>query len=95
MQTMGNRFRSRDDVNQWLFRYWHLCKGDFHPVHPFAHKKYFDLDENIDEIVDAIKRQKYKEVVINDADVSDHETTMKKIADAFEFILPEKSSFEI
>lgn len=94
-QTMGNRFRSRDDVNQWLFRYWHLCKGAFCPEHPGSHKKYFDLDANIDRIVNAIKRQEYKEIVLNDADVSDYEAVMKKISSAFETILPEKSSFEL
>lgn len=93
--TMKNRFRSRDDVNQWLFRYWHLCKGAFCPERPGKYKKYFDLDADIDEIVDSIKRQSYKEIVLNDADVSDYENLMRKVADAFESILPEKSRFEV
>lgn len=94
-QTMENRFRSRDDVNQWLFRYWHLCKGAFCPEHPRIHKQYFELSADINEIVNAIKKQKYKEIVLNDADTPDYEAIMKKISNAFEKILPEKSSFEV
>ncbi len=32
MDKVGkNRFRSYDDVTQYLARYWQLCKGDFYP----------------------------------------------------------------
>ena len=93
--TMSNRFRSASDVNQWLFRYWMLCKGEFYPHYLEKHRKYFNVDESADEIVYAIKLQKYQEIVLNDADVADYDATMMKIAAAFDEILPEKSSFEV
>ena len=57
-ETMHSRFRSENDVNQWLFRYWQLCKGNFSPVNPKKDRKYFELDMNIDEICSSIKNQK-------------------------------------
>ena len=50
---------------------------------------------NIREITDAIKNQKYKEIILNDALCkSDFEYRMNAILHAFESILPEKSGFE-
>ena len=93
--TMRSRFRSENDVNQWLFRYWQLCKGSFSPINPQKDRKYFELDMSINEICSAIKKQKFKEIVLNDAECKDFDMRMKKIAEAFESILPEKSAFEI
>ena len=91
---MHSRFRSENDVNQWLFRYWQLCKGNFYPVNPRKDRKYFELDADIKEICGAIKNQKYGEIVLNDAECEDFEERMKQIVEAFEAILPEKSGFE-
>jgi len=53
-------------------------------------------DNSIDEIVETIKSQKYKQICMNDnRDIKDFEVKKKAIQDAFESILPEKSSFEI
>ena len=93
-KTMHSRFRSENDVNQWLFRYWQLCKGNFYPINPQKERKYFEIDMNIDEICAAIKTQKYKEIVLNDAVCTDFGERMKKIVESFEAILPEKSGFE-
>lgn len=93
-ETMRSRFRSENDVNQWLFRYWQLCKGDFYPINPKKDRKYFELNMDIEEICSAIKKQKYKEIVLNDAKCEDFEERMKKIVGAFDSILPEKSGFE-
>lgn len=30
----SRKFRSREDVNQYLFRYWQLLSGEFNPVRP-------------------------------------------------------------
>ena len=92
---MRSRFRSENDVNQWLFRYWQLCKGNFYPINPKKHRKYYELDENINEICTAIKKQKYKEIVLNDAECEDFDERMQKITEAFESILPKKSTFEV
>lgn len=94
-ETMRSRFRSENDVNQWLFRYWQLCKGDFYPINPQKGRKYFELDMDIDEICSAIKKQKYKEIILNDAECEDFDKRMKMIVEAFDSILSDKSSFEL
>lgn len=96
-KTMSHKFRSKNDVNQWLFRFWALCKGEFVPQSPTKWKKYFSFENPCSEICNAIKNQKYKEIVINDCGKNSEEfaSYMKKIAKAFEEILPEKSSFEL
>lgn len=96
-KTMSHKFRSTNDVNQWLFRFWALCKGEFVPQSPTKWKKYFSFENPCSEICNAIKNQKYKEIVINDCGENSEEfaSYMKKIAKAFEEILLEKSSFEL
>ncbi|MDA3079226.1 MULTISPECIES: Stealth CR1 domain-containing protein [unclassified Campylobacter] len=94
--TMNNKFRTTGDINQWLFRYWQIYSGNFYPQ-SMKGKKIFNLtnDSNIDEICNIIKNKKYKEICINDGEIDDFEVKMKKIANAFESILPEKSQFEL
>lgn len=92
--TMHSRFRNENDVNQWLFRYWQLCKGNFYPINPQKNRKYFEINMNIDEICSAIKNQKYQEIILNDVECVDFDVRMKKIVSSFAEILPEKSSFE-
>lgn len=95
-ETVKNRFRSYDDVNQWLFKHWALCKGHFTPVNPYKDKKNYDLrDTNIEQIASDIKNQKYKEIIINDSEVQDFESLMNILKESFDYILPKKSSFEI
>lgn len=95
--TMKQRFRSKQDVNQYLFRNYRSCTGKFYPVNPHHRKKYFSLtNANLKLIVNAIKEQKFIQIVINDTEDSvDFENTQKCLIDAFQSILPEKSSFEI
>ena len=93
--TMRSRFRSDSDVNQWLFRYWQLCKGEFAPVSPCKGKAYFDMTYPVEQICRAIRDRNIKEIVLNDNDVPDFAIKMEKIRQAFESILPEKSSFEL
>lgn len=96
-KTMSHKFRSTNDVNQWLFRFWALCKGEFVPQSPTKWKKYFSFENPCSEICNAIKNQKYKEIVINDCGKNSEEFAfyMEKITEAFEEILPEKSNFEL
>lgn len=97
-KTMQSRFRSFSDVNQWLFRFWHLCKGDFVPTNATKTKKLIDLSMDMPIVEDFCKNiidGKYKMVCINDEDCLDYDDKIKLIADTFEKILPEKSSFEL
>lgn len=95
-ETMTHRFRSPFDVNQWLFRHWALCEGKFAPIHPTKGRQCFDLtDGDTEKIANCIKSHTYKEIVINDSEIEDFDIAMEKIKNAFELILPEKSTFEI
>lgn len=92
--TMRSKFRALTDINQWLFRYWHLCKGEFHPANPDKDKKFFELKDGTEEIYLSIEKQKYKEIVISDNEIPNFDEVRKRLAYSFEKILPEKSSFE-
>lgn len=92
--TMKSRFRSISDVNQWIFRYWQLCKGHFSP-RSVKKKRYFSFEDNIDEIIKSIKGQKYIEIVLNDTECIEYDEMVKRIILAFDSILSDKSSFEV
>lgn len=95
-QTMKNRFRSEQDVNQYIFQDYRFCKGDFIPRNPCWKKRFFALsNDNLFNVVSCIESQKQKELVINDTDNIDFELAKNKLQRAFEHILPEKSSFEV
>ena len=99
ISTTQNRFRTRYDVNQYLFTEYMLCKGTFCPDK--YGKKGFDYnlgDENggnIDQVCLEIKKQKYKTICLNDVYVNNFDETKKKINDALNSILPEKSAYEL
>ena len=63
--TCRNRFRSRADVNQYVFRYWQLAKGQFVPGKP--HFAYLTIGEDDASAVEAALNNKhFKEVCVND-----------------------------
>ena len=64
-QSCRNRFRSRDDVNHYVFRYWRLAKGEFVPAKPNC--AYLTIGEDdADAVADALVNKKYKVVCVND-----------------------------
>ena len=95
-RTSRARFRSDDDVNQWLLSSWELVAGKFHPANEKRMGAAFGVREaDLDRICDCIKRQKALQICMNDSeDLSDQQRCFGALADAFETILPEKSSFE-
>ncbi len=90
-ETCKRRFRSSQDLSIWLLRYWNLAKGDFVP-----HKllgNYYEIGNP--DLLPYIRRQKGKMVCCNDVrDGLDFEAEKRKLVEAFELILPEKSQFE-
>lgn len=95
--TCMSRFRTNEDVNQWLFRYWHLAKGEFSPSNVLARSNYFEISkETIDSICEAIIQKKFKQICLNDDDgITDFHVLSGKIQNALTKILPQKSSFEL
>lgn len=93
-KTMKQRFRSKEDCNQWLFKNWQICKGMIVPQKSNWGKKY-ELGKDKDIFSD-IRKQKYKVICINDSDPNlDFDALSKKLQKSFQKILPEKSHFEL
>ncbi|MGL5047692.1 MAG: Stealth CR1 domain-containing protein, partial [Shewanella sp.] len=95
-QTMSSKFRSVNDVNQYIFKNWQLCSGNFHPKNITKHGKYCQLaDGNIDLIINYLDDVRIKMLAINDGDINDVNHIMIKLAIAFQKKWPEKSSYEV
>lgn len=95
--TCKHRFRSRDDVNQWLIRYWHLAKGKFVPIGRYKKGKVYEIYNGVEqnqELFKIIEDQAMPMICINDNENVDFEPMKERIKPAFDKILPEKSSFE-
>jgi hypothetical protein len=91
-----NRFRSTSDLTPELFRTWQICKGNFEPYNTYNDTKMFPLIIKPRQAIAAVRNQSYKLVCLNDnVHIRNYGQVMKNIADAFESILPQKSSFEI
>lgn len=89
-----NRFRSNNDVNQYLMRYWQLAKGRFAPRSPKIGCCY-TVGEDNQRIEDELKRGQMKLICINDnSKMDDIEEQEKWLCNLFETIFPEKSQFE-
>jgi hypothetical protein len=92
----SNRFRSESDYTQELFRTWQICTGNFNPYNTYSDTKMFPLLIRKKQAVIAIRQQSYKLICINDNEhIRNFEKTASELRDAFESILPEKSSFEL
>lgn len=93
-----HKFRQTCDINQWVMGYWQIASGRFYPRSPRI-GKYFALSPNYnrnEEIFNAIRKQKYKMICLNDGDVKENfEIIKNELAKSFNAILPEKSSFEV
>ena len=88
-----NKFRTKDDVNQYLFSFYDIARNNFEPADKKLGKYYSIKD--LDNIIETIRKQKYKMICFSDERNIDFEMTKKEINDSFEKILPTKSEFEI
>lgn len=93
--TSSNRFRSKNDLNQYVIKDWQIASGNFYP-RKYKIGKFFKVSDGIEDIIKTIEKQKYKMICVNDDEIGDKfEKYKNKINEAFDRILPEKSSFEI
>ena len=92
--TSSHRFRSREDVNQWLPLWWQLADGAFFPRR-IDSMNVPVTDESVERLCEMIKKQQHEMVCIADpsGDI-DFEALAARLRAAFETILPEKCSFE-
>ncbi len=88
-----NRFRTSTDLGHYLCRYWQLMEGNFVPKKDQT-KYFIYLDDN-QEALDAILKQKYQVICINDAYTHiDFDKAKREINQALDTIFPKKSQFE-
>ena len=95
-KTSSDKFRQESNVNQWLFKFWQFCKGDYE-VRSNRFGEVFHIEEkNFPDLISAIREQKYSMICVNDTPRTiNFEDKKEQVRLAFEQILPEKSSFEI
>lgn len=98
--TCKHKFRETTDVNQWVFKEWQIASGNFkNRSNKFGKTYYIDRDgieKNKKEMIHYILKQKGKMIAINDGPMTDQEfdDIVISLKNAFNQILPEKSSFE-
>ncbi len=93
-RTSSHKFRSADDVNQWVMLWWQIAGGSFSPYN--TDNLVCSVDKNsVDFVCNSIKNQSNDMICVNDgAEDSDFQQLSEELKSAFETILPEKSSFE-
>lgn len=93
--TCKNRFRSREDVNQYFFRYWRLMKGEFTPAKP--NSAYLTIgSDDAEDIRKALIDTKRKVVCVNDDPMENgFEEEQKKMQAIFSEKYPKSCEFEV
>lgn len=95
-RTSSNKFRSVTDLTPELFRTWQICKGNFTPYNTYDDTKMFPLLLFPRRAVRAIRQQSYTLICLNDnVHIRHYDRVVGDLCNAFEHILPEKSSFEV
>lgn len=93
-QTCAHKFRSREDVNQYIFRYWQIASGLFIPRR--VNSTYMTVGiQSEEQINKTLACGKYQVVCVNDDPMDfEFEKERDNLHRIFERIFPEKSSFE-
>lgn len=94
-ETCTHKSRTRDDISHWCVREWRVMTGDFHPKKPSG-KSFSTNAVDINGALDYMRKQKGDVICLNDNEMeTDYDKHKQMILEAFEVLLPEKSSFEI
>lgn len=95
-ETCLHKFRDIRDVNQYIFKFWQMAEGEFQPRSMKIGQHFNIFSSNNNRLYESIEQKKYKLICINDdSDTIDFEKEKNRIIQAFDCILPEKSSFEL
>lgn len=99
--TCRHRFRDVRDVSQYVFRYWQLASGNFVPEklsYLGAHYTITSDSRELDDLCRHVSSGDYRMMCLNDADgIHSQEKFLQakqRLLEAFETLLPEKSSYE-
>lgn len=94
LSTCRDRFRSSDNVNQWVFLWWQIASGQFTP-RVIDNIVNIVNDTTVDKMCDIIKGQAHEMICLNDPEEEiAFDQLSEMIRGAFETILPNRSSFE-
>jgi len=100
-RTSANKFRSKDDVSQYLVRSWQMVTGNFEPRNITAHGEHFTyLTNDYSPLTRAIQTRRLGSkrldmFCVSDEKIKDFSRARDEINAALEQILPTQSSFEI
>ena len=94
-KTCLDKYRTKNDVNQWLPKYWQLVTGNFVP-RTTRFGGVFHLKSEVNtELLRGIENQRYGVVCINDTEETENiEAHTAAIKKAFEVHLSHPSTFE-
>lgn len=94
-ETCSHKFRKGGDVNQWVFKFWQMAKGQV-SVRSWKFAYCYHVKEsNFNALLKDILSKKRKMLCINDtANTENFEDKKEKVKVAFDKLLPEASSFE-
>ena len=94
-ETCLDKFRSKRNVNQWVFKYWNLASGNFYPRSADFGRCFHLKDKLSDGLKEAIENKSFHMVCINDtANTTNFEKHKDMVNTSFEKVLHEKSRFE-
>lgn len=94
--TCRHQFRLPTDLSQWVMRYEQLASARFDPIGMGDTLLTKLSDDNNETIAAALQSGRYTMLCINDSnDIRDLEAARKALLEAFENLLPEKSTYEI
>ena len=92
--TCSHKFRDNSDLNQWFILWSQIASGQFAPKE-MDNQSIQITDQSVDIICKCIERREHDMLCVHDSDDVDYEVINSRIIDAFERILPNKSSYEV
>ncbi len=89
-----NKFRTKEDVNQYLMRYWQLAEGNFRPRSPKIGTT-LSLARDLEAFDALLKNRRYKLVCLNDDPTLEEIAPLtERLIRSFEQVFSKKSSYE-
>lgn len=89
-----NKFRTRNDVNHQLFRWWRLTENKFKPYPQNKIVTELPMVNNA-KTLNILKQRKYPILCLNDSNQIDFDLMKPIIQGIFQDIFPEKSAYEL
>ena len=94
--TCRDKFRKSGNVNQWLMKYWQLASGNYVVRRDSFAYCYHLKEYNYPALLKDIPSRRHNMICINDTvDTFNFDEKKQGVIEAFEKLLPEKSSFEL